>query len=131
MLLKFVADKPSDVSAGTLYVPPQPSIIVSFICHTPHAAVLLKFVADKPSDLSAGTLYAAKLSNQRTDGAGKPTWTVTWTKLGYGESDLLNWGRRGTEEGHGGGVCYATAFVRLRQWGAFLMNLSGRRACVW
>ncbi|KAI8466873.1 MAG: hypothetical protein J3K34DRAFT_460669 [Monoraphidium minutum] len=44
--------------------------------------VLLKFVADRPADLSSGSLYAAKLKGQRLDGGGKPTWDVTWIKLG-------------------------------------------------
>ena len=46
---------------------------------------MLRFVADKPGSLASGTLYAAKLANQAPDPAdGKPSWGVTWIKLGNG-----------------------------------------------
>ncbi|KAI8465628.1 MAG: hypothetical protein J3K34DRAFT_436439 [Monoraphidium minutum] len=52
--------------------------------------VLLKFVADRPGDLSSGALSAIKLSNQRSDADGRPTWDVAWVELGRGNQRDLD-----------------------------------------
>ena len=57
--------------------------------HAQNFAVLLKFVSDKPRTFESGTLYAAKLSGQRNDTDGKPTWDVRWIELGRGEGTRL------------------------------------------